>query len=315
MPKTNFHHFKTDISDISLPEKFTFPFYYEPHPLCKIASKEIQAYLKAQTDFKHPFGLDQNDKENAIGKMFGVLVVKNQEGAIGYLAAFSGKLSDNSFPKTFVPPIFNRYQKDSFFELGETQLNQLNQEIGALENNPEFCELQKEFQQKKTAINKELQIEKEKFKTKRNQRKTLRKNAEKTLSKTAFHQLKKQLEQESFRQQFFLKELTHYRQQQLSKIEEKLSVFTTKINSFKKERKALSNQLQAQLFEQYQFLNQQQKTKNVLTIFKDAPNGIPPSGAGDCAAPMGNGDAGRHHRQMAETRGRPGRGRGADCGS
>ena len=98
----HFQFFKEDISGIELPEKFTFPFYYEPHPLAVIAAKELQEYLEHQTDFDHDFGLDENPKKTARGKMFGVLVVENQKNEIGYLAAFSGSFADKSLPEKFV---------------------------------------------------------------------------------------------------------------------------------------------------------------------------------------------------------------------
>lgn len=75
------HHFHTSVAGIPLPEKFTFPFCYTPHPLCVAAAKEVQDYLALQDAWK---------EELAQGKMFGVLVVKTQEGKVGYLAAFSG---------------------------------------------------------------------------------------------------------------------------------------------------------------------------------------------------------------------------------
>ena len=56
---------------IQVPDKFTFPFYYEPHPLTIVATKELQEYLEKQTDFKHEFGLKDAELKNAIGKMFG----------------------------------------------------------------------------------------------------------------------------------------------------------------------------------------------------------------------------------------------------
>ena len=114
-----FQLFKTAISKIELPEKFTFPFYYTPHALVEIATKEIQAYLATQTDFTHNFGLDSNATENAIGKMFGVLVVKNNANQLGYLMAFSGKLADESCPEIFVPPVFDLRTKHSFYKKGE----------------------------------------------------------------------------------------------------------------------------------------------------------------------------------------------------
>ena len=43
------HHFHTPVADIPLPERFTFPFCYTPHPLCVAAAKEVQAYLGKET--------------------------------------------------------------------------------------------------------------------------------------------------------------------------------------------------------------------------------------------------------------------------
>ena len=58
-----FKTFKSDISGFSLPERFTFPFYYEPHPISKLASIELQEHIERQTNWKHDF--------NKIGKIFG----------------------------------------------------------------------------------------------------------------------------------------------------------------------------------------------------------------------------------------------------
>ena len=98
----HFQHFKEDISGIQVPDKFTFPFYYEPHPLTVVATRELQEYLEKQTDFEHEFGLKGAKLKNAIGKMFGILVVKKTDNSLGYLAAYSGKLADNSFPDKFL---------------------------------------------------------------------------------------------------------------------------------------------------------------------------------------------------------------------
>ena len=41
-----FHRFKQPVAHIPLPEEFTYPFRYTPHPLCLIAAKEVQQYIK-----------------------------------------------------------------------------------------------------------------------------------------------------------------------------------------------------------------------------------------------------------------------------
>ena len=55
---------------IQAPERFTYPFCYEPHPLCQLAAKEVQAYI-----VRHPEIKEDADR----GKMFGVLVVETME--------------------------------------------------------------------------------------------------------------------------------------------------------------------------------------------------------------------------------------------
>ena len=52
-------------TDIPKPERFTYPFNYEPHPLCQLAAKEVQRDIARI-----------NPRE---GKMFGVLVVEVNE--------------------------------------------------------------------------------------------------------------------------------------------------------------------------------------------------------------------------------------------
>ncbi|RAJ08243.1 tRNA pseudouridine32 synthase / 23S rRNA pseudouridine746 synthase [Chitinophaga skermanii] len=60
---------------------------------------------------------------------------------------------------------------------------------------------------------------------------------------------------------------------------------TAQIQQLKAARKALSNGLQQQIFNEYNFINQAGAYKNLLDIF--TPHGYrqPPAGAGECAAP------------------------------
>ena len=67
-----FTPFKESIDTYPLPERFTFPFYYQPHPLCLLAAKELQNHLQTQQQWQHDFGLTGNEA-TATGKMFGVL--------------------------------------------------------------------------------------------------------------------------------------------------------------------------------------------------------------------------------------------------
>lgn len=278
----HFHNFKTDISTIKLPKKFTFPFYYEPHSLSLIAVKELHEYLENQTDFQHNFGLNEKDKNLAIGKMFGVLVVQNQNNEIGYLAAFSGKFNDNSLPKMFVPPVFNMRTEGSFYTKGENELNSINKQIGELENNPTYLEEKKNLDKVSKSAFENLAKEKEKLKARKKKRKSIKKNTD--TNSENYSLLIKKLKQESFNDQFYLKELTKYLETKINNQLEKTKPFSEQLEKLKKERKKKSNYLQETLFENYQFLNQQGELKSLNSIFNN-PEIKPPAGSGECSAP------------------------------
>lgn len=67
--------------------------------------------------------------------MFGVLIVKNIAGEIGYLAAFSGKLAGGNHHPRFVPPVFDTLKPNNFVNRGMTMLSILNREIKELGDN------------------------------------------------------------------------------------------------------------------------------------------------------------------------------------
>ncbi|MCI2228683.1 RluA family pseudouridine synthase [Polaribacter sp. MSW13] len=281
---THFQYFKTDISRIELPEKFTFPFYYVPHKLAKIASNELQEYLETQEDFNHNFGFDESIKEIAIGKMFGVLVVKNTKNEIGYLAAFSGKLADNSCPKKFVPPVFDLRTSGSFFLKGEEEINKINAKIDILQKDKTYLQLKEEVKKLSKEIEDDLELQRKKMKISKNNRKFRKNEGKLNLSKNDYNLLLKKLEQESFNDQFFYKELVIYYEAKIKKNKKQFLNFEAEIHQLKKLRKEKSAFLQKTLFEKFQFLNQQKKNKALIEIFND-PNIKSPAGSGECAAP------------------------------
>ena len=280
----HFQHFKTAISGITLPEKFTFPFYYEPHLLAKIATTEVQSYLENQTDFEHNFGLDINNNALAIGKMFGVLVVKNKQDKIGYLTAFSGKLADKSLPEKFVPPVFNMRTSGSFYIKGELEIDVMNAQLGVLKKDKKYLELKKIIAENTAIIQTDLSFQRNRMKRAKSDRKSQKKKAITLLNDLEFEELTKKLTQESYNNQFFIKELQEYYQAKIEKINLEFKVFEDKIIALKRERKEKSNYLQQTLFSKYAFLNQQKELKSLLTIFNN-PAIKPPAGSGECAAP------------------------------
>ena len=280
----HFQYFKTSISGIVLPEKFTFPFYYEPHLLAKIATTEVQAYLEHQTDFSHNFGLEANDNALAIGKMFGVLVVKNKQNKIGYLTAFSGKLADKSLPEKFVPPVFNMRTSGSFYIKGEQEIDAMNAQLSVLKKDKNYLELKKLVAENTTIIQTDLAFQRNRMKLAKSNRKAQKKKAIALLNDLELEKLTKKLTQESYNNQFFIKELQEYYLTKIQETSKEFNVFKEKISALKKERKEKSNYLQQTLFSKYAFLNRKKELKNLLSIFND-PAIKPPAGSGECAAP------------------------------
>ncbi|MBK0404124.1 pseudouridylate synthase [Adhaeribacter sp. BT258] len=126
--------FDEPIAAYSLPENFTYPFNYTPHPLCLLAVNKLQRYLKVQTEWEHNFGLEEGKAGTIIGKMFGVLLVRTEENEIGFLAAFSGKLAGSYHHANFVPPVYDSLLPGSFLNTGMQELTQMNAEITSLES-------------------------------------------------------------------------------------------------------------------------------------------------------------------------------------
>ncbi|WP_293748099.1 RluA family pseudouridine synthase [uncultured Paraglaciecola sp.] len=279
-----FTYFSASIEKYQLPERFTFPFYYQPHPLCILAAKQLQNHLTTQNQWQHNFGLS-DDPNNIIGKMFGVLLVKNAQGELGFISAFSGKLAEQNHIQGFVPPVFDLLADDSFFLSDQVAINHLNEEIKNLENTPELvilkqglAALEAEHAQQLSTLRLELV---ENRKTRKKQRKDLLNELDKTITDKGL----KELAQQSVFDKWRLKELTEHSQQLIGQLQVKVNEFTDQIAALKLQRKTLSANLQNKIFNQYQFLNQAQEPKSLLDIFADTALKTPPAGAGECAAP------------------------------
>ena len=63
------------------------------------------------------------------------------------------------------------------------------------------------------------------------------------------------------------------------------SLAPSRIKRLKAERRQLSIALQREIFSHFNFLNPSGTYRNVIDIFADAKRGLPPGGAGECAAP------------------------------
>ncbi|RFC54943.1 RluA family pseudouridine synthase [Brumimicrobium aurantiacum] len=281
---SKFISFLSDISEYSLPEKFTYPFYYTPHPLAEIAAKELQDYISSQ-EWDHNFGLNPKDEGLEIGKMFGVLVVQNDQNEIGYLAAFSGKLANSNHHQNFVPPVFDMLTEGSFFLEGELEINAINERIAELEKEQEFLDLKLKFQK----LQEQLKTQEESLRSEMREAKAARKKkrtaGKSSLSPTLFEELKTELANESIAYKNKLAKFKTASQEKLQQLKNEIAPFQDEFDQLLLKRKTDSAKLQQRLFKAYKFLNIDGDQEALLDIFSGTAFKRPPAGAGECAAP------------------------------
>ena len=272
------HFFKKPISHLALPEKFTYPFHYTPHPLCVLAAEEVKEYIANRKEWQ---------EELASGKMFGVLIVQtdngitnNEENQIGYLAAFSGNLAGKNLHPYFVPPVYDLLQPEGFFKIEEEQISAINIRIRELENSSSYLGSKEKWK-----------IETKHAKAVLNQAKAELKMAKKAreIRRQSSPELSEEeqasLIRESQYQKAEYKRLEKEWKKRLEELETEVRHFDIEIERLKTERKERSAALQRKLFEQFRMLNAQGEVKDLYTIFEQTVQKVPPAGAGECALP------------------------------
>lgn len=281
----HFTHFRSSVSGLSKPEKFTFPFYYDPHPLGLKAAEELMEYLNKTNDWNHNFGLIEGQEGIVIGKMFGVLVVENKHGELGYLSAFSGKLANSNHHDGFVPPVFDILEDDGIFRTAEKIITDINSRIDEMENDPKYNDLLLQIKNHKILSDNEIAEIKQKIKIAKSERKSLREKAEYALEGIDIENFLEDLRRQSIKEQYTLKDTVNKHRQALEDLNEQIREYTIVIDKLKEERRTRSASVQKELFDQYTFLNQSGEWKSLWKIFENTAEGRPPAGAGECAAP------------------------------
>lgn len=264
------HRFTTSITDIPLPERFTYPFCYTPHPLCILAAKEVQSYLTRQTAWKD---------ELRQGKMFGVLIVQTEHGETGYLAAFSGILAGKNLHPFFVPPVYDLLQPQGFFKIEEENISSINRNIRQLENDKAYAALSAELARTIQSAENILATAKAQLKEAKTAREQRRKEKELNAQEEA------ELIRESQFQKAEYKRLERSWKARITTLQTQTEDWERRISALKSERKTRSAVLQQKLFEQFGMLNYRGEVKNLCEIFGQTVHKTPPAGAGECAAP------------------------------
>ncbi|MEZ9391225.1 RluA family pseudouridine synthase [Vibrio splendidus] len=266
--------------DLSLPTRFTFPYYYTPHPMCELAMLQLQQSL-----------LDCGVNETSQGNLYAVLLVQDpttQE--LGYLSAFSGLQLDSSLasPLTsiaFVPSAFDGQQFQVQNTQGLVKQATLINDITNLEQTHNLDDLTSSLNELKNDASKAVEAFQIAMAANKAERTILREkaNQEKALGNLdSAADLLKQLGNQSSQEKRDLKALRIEWKQKIAERQLQVDAIESELKSRKQEYQAISAELEAQRLFHYRFINQALESKNLLELLdgKDALEG-----SGDCCLP------------------------------
>ena len=267
---TLLHRFESDISVVEAPGRFNNPFYYSPHALCVVAADEVRSMLSLDSVLA---------ADAARGKMFGVLVVRDGEGKLGFLAAFSGLLAGRNRVEGFVPPVFDLQSPGGYFKHEEAGITALNMRIKDVECSDGYMAAIAAVAHVTQEMEIELAAMRNTMRLSRQRRNELRAAGVLAADEEAA------LVRESQFQKAELKRATARWQSKIAECEAAVEPFKASVVAMKEERKRRSAALQRWLFEQFKVLNANGCERSLLDIFAAHSDIIPPGGAGECAAP------------------------------
>lgn len=263
------HRFDKDVGDVDDPRLFTCPFDYVPHPLAVAAAEQVQRYVASHGELARE--LDQ-------GKMLGVLVVRDDQGSRGFVAAFSGTVLGGAQHDYFVPPIYDLQDPEGEFKRGEAQLSAINKQVDELAHSDELATLQQQL----TVTQATAQQEQRQYKALMARHKAERDRArlDPALSATQAEALLNQ----SRHEKASLVRLRRKHQAQLQAVGDAIERHRQRIDALREQRKRLSEALQERIFHLFVVSNAQGEQRDLVQVW--APLGtLPPAGAGECCAP------------------------------
>ena len=277
------HHLNTDIQP---PHQFTFPFCYEPHPLCRLAAAEVEHHIVES-------GVWQG--ETSCGKMFGVLVVRYELGVrnyelgvrsceLGFIAAYSGLLAGRNDWAYFVPPVFDAQQPDGHFKVTERSISDINREIDCIRHSDEYKRVKAEETALRQSAADQIEAMKQRIASAKAERDRRRSDAQAGLVHISEAETAA-MTRESQTLKADLRRLKQRLDMELSAAHALTFQYDERIAALRQRRRSMSDELQRWLFMQYRMLNARGEERNLIDIFSTTTHGIPPAGAGDCCAP------------------------------
>ncbi|HEY9623564.1 MAG TPA: RluA family pseudouridine synthase [Crinalium sp.] len=212
------------------------------------------------------------------GKMYGVLLVETASGAQRVLKAFSGLLNGHRVVEGWVPPIPGHDQVALDEARTLSQLDAIKQELIALQQYPErqhYESLHQSFAARLEELTHQHSQRKQK-------RQIQRQQFLDTLSGEALTIALEQLNDQSRRDGIERRHLKRQRDTALHPLKQAIEHADQRIQALKKQRKALSQELQNQMYAAYRLTNFAGESLSLQQLMIDSTL---PTGTGDCCAP------------------------------
>ena len=257
--KSRLHRFEGDISGIALPRSFGDPFCAEPHALVSRAAELVLPRLGAIAAL-------------AEGKMMGVLVVRDDAGELAYLAAYSGDVACTEAQRAyFVPPLLDLDEPGGFYERLDAEVMRVDRLIREVEGSATLRRAVVEAGAARERAEQAIAGQKERNRQAKQQREERRAAGADAAA----------LVRESQYERAELKRLRRRLLQPVEALEAQIAGYERDVERLKQQRRMMSEAVQREIFALTRVLNARCEQHSLLQIFE----GLPPSGAGSCAAP------------------------------
>ncbi|WP_261883597.1 RluA family pseudouridine synthase [Vibrio pelagius] len=269
----------------TLPDRFTFPYYYAPHKTCELAMLDLQSRLQKA-------GVDGD----SFGQLYAVLLTQDlNTGELGYLSAHGGLALDESLVALlssieFVPSAFEKTRFE--LECGGliNQVTEQAKQIESFEQLHNLAELNIRLELAKEQSATEIANFQKQMANNKTERDALRASYEASMQEIpdSFERtaqgsdLLKQLGAASSQEKRDLKALRVKWKQAIAELQSNIDTINTTLHDKRKQYAELADRLEEQRLSHYHFLNASNQTKSLLELLngKEALEGT-----GDCCLP------------------------------
>ncbi len=251
-----------------LPQRFTFPYYYTPDPLCEIAIKDLQQRMVES-------GMDESTQ----GNMYGVLLVQTAKGEVGYLTGYAGVESELDGCINAVPSVYDKQEVKKLALHAKKTIEQIEARLAEHTDRllTEVDLLEQVTQQSKQ----EISAQQARMAEGKQRRKALRSQTLEGLSPEQVDALGR----ESSQEKQYLKRLKVESKKKMTEQEQVVAVYRVKVSTLESEVSDAKHSLQQQRFSLFRFQNQYGVEKGLDSLYNIELAEHIPNGLGECAIP------------------------------